>query len=127
MSVYMTVGALDSAQSNTFYDQTLATIGWSKHTDFPGWRAYSEGGKGAGPVLWVCQPFNGEPASAGNGAMVGFMVRSRAEVDAFYEAALANGGTDEGAPAPRPHYGPNWYSAYMRDPSGNKISVVYNS
>lgn len=127
MTVYVTVGALDSAKSNSFYDATLATIGWSKHTDFPGWRAYSEGGAGTGFVLWVCKPFNGEPASAGNGSMVGFMVKSRAEVDAFYEAAMANGGTDEGAPSPRPHYGPTWYAAYMRDPSGNKISVVHNS
>lgn len=58
--------------------------------------------------------------------MVGFMVKSRAEVDAFYEAAMTNGGYDEGAPNPRPHYGPNWYAAYVRDPSGNKIGIVYN-
>ncbi|RDL51068.1 hypothetical protein BLJAPNOD_02197 [Ensifer sp. M14] len=126
MTVYMTVGALDSDKSNAFYDAALATIGWSKHTDFPGWRAYSEGGAGLGPVLWVCKPFNGEPATAGNGGMVGFMVKSRGEVDAFYDAAMAHGGTDEGAPASRPHYGPTWYAAYMRDPSGNKISIVYN-
>ncbi|OOG73526.1 lactoylglutathione lyase [Sinorhizobium sp. A49] len=126
MTVYMTVGALDSDKSNAFYDAALATIGWSKHTDFPGWRAYSEGGAGLGPVLWVCKPFNGEPATAGNGGMVGFMVKSRGEVDAFYDAAMAHGGTDEGAPASRPHYGPTWYASYMRDPSGNKISVVHN-
>ncbi|MCY1300832.1 hypothetical protein D9M70_504160 [compost metagenome] len=58
--------------------------------------------------------------------MVGFMAKSPAEVDAFYQAAMINGGADEGAPGPRPYYGPDWYSAYMRDPSGNKISVVYN-
>ncbi|WP_312362749.1 VOC family protein [Ensifer sp.] len=126
MSIYVTVGALDADKSNSFYDQALATIGWSKHIEFPGWRAYSEGGTGKGTVLWVCQPFNGAPASAGNGSMVGFMVKSRAEVDAFYQAAIAHGGADEGAPGARPHYGPDWYAAYMRDPSGNKISVVYN-
>ncbi|MBY5457771.1 hypothetical protein U8P80_15075 [Rhizobium beringeri] len=54
------------------------------------------------------------------------MAKSRAEVDAFYDAAMANGGTDEGAPGLRPHYGPNWYSAYVRDPAGNKIAVVYD-
>lgn len=67
-----------------------------------------------------------ERASAGNGSMVGFMAKSRAEVDAFYDAAMTNGGTDDGAPRLRPHYGPNWYSAYVRDPSGNKIAVVYD-
>ncbi len=124
MSVYMTVGAIDSAKSNAFYDAVLATIGWSKQTEFPGWRAYSKDGQG--PVLWVCKPFNGEAASAGNGSMIGFMASSPAEVDAFYEAAMTHGGTDEGAPNPRPHYGPNWYSAYVRDPAGNKMSIVYN-
>jgi hypothetical protein len=39
MSAYATVGAIDNAKSNAFYDATLATIGWSKHTEFPGWRA----------------------------------------------------------------------------------------
>ncbi|GAB3446688.1 VOC family protein [Insolitispirillum peregrinum] len=126
MSVYVTVGARDAAASNAFYDAALATIGWSKHMDFSGWRAYSEGGKGEGFTLWVCQPFNGEPASAGNGTMVGFMAKSRAEVDAFHGAAMAHGGQDEGAPNLRPHYGPHWYAAYLRDPSGNKIAVVYN-
>ncbi|AXA38758.1 VOC family protein [Rhizobium leguminosarum] len=124
MSVYATVGAIDSVKSNGFYDASLATIGWSKHREFPGWSAYSEGGRGEGFVLWVCKPFDGEPASAGNGSMVGFMAKSRAEVDAFYDAAMTNGGTDEGAPGLRPHYGPNWYSAYARDPAGNKIAVV---
>ncbi len=126
MTVYFTVGAVDSAASNAFYDAALATIGWSKHVEFQGWRGYSEGGTGQGVVLWVCKPFNGDPATPGNGAMIGFMVKSRKEVDDFYDAAMAKGGTDEGAPDPRPHYGPDWYAAYMRDPAGNKISVVYN-
>ncbi|MFS2178994.1 VOC family protein [Rhizobium pisi] len=126
MSVYATVGALDLDRSSAFYDAVLATIGWRKYKEFPGWRAYSEGGKGEGFVLWVCEPFNGEAASAGNGAMIGFMAKSSAAVHAFYEAAIANGGTDEGGPGPRPQYGPDWYSAYMRDPAGNKISVVYD-
>lgn len=126
MSVYATVGAIDLDRSNAFYAAVLATIGWSKHKEFPGWSAYSEGGRSEGFVLWVCQPFNGEEASAGNGAMIGFMAKSRAAVHAFYEAAIASGGTDEGGPGPRPQYGPDWYAAYLRDPAGNKISVVYD-
>ena len=126
MSIYVTVGALDAARSNTFYDAVLATIGWNQHAEFSGWRAYSEGGVGDGFVLWVCQPFNGEPATAGNGSMVGFKVKSPIEVDAFYQTALAHGGTDEGAPNSRLQYGPQWYAAYVRDPSGNKLAVVFN-
>lgn len=126
MGSYATVGAIDAETANAFYDATLAEIGWSSHVAFPGWRAYSEGGTGDGFVLWVCQPFDGEAATPGNGAMIGFMVKSPAEVDAFHSTAIANGGSDEGAPGPRPHYGPNWYAAYLRDPSGNKIAVVHN-
>lgn len=126
MNFYVTVGALDTAQSQAFYDAALAAIGWSSHMDFPGWRAYSEGGAGKSASFWICKPFNGEPASGGNGTMVGFMVKSRPEVDAFYKAALAHGGTDEGAPNTRPHYGPDWYAAYVRDPAGNKVAVVCN-
>ncbi len=126
MANYVTVGALDPEKSNAFYDAALAVIGWSKFMEFPGWRAYSEDGTSNGFTLWVCTPFNGESASAGNGSMVGFMVKSREQVDAFYNAAMANGGSDEGAPGERPNYGSNWYAAYMRDPSGNKVGVVFN-
>lgn len=126
MGNYVTVGALDSDKSNAFYDAALSAIGWSKFMEFPGWRAYSEDGTGNGFTLWVCKPFNGENASAGNGSMIGFMVKSREEVDAFYEAAMANGGLDEGAPGERPNYSSSWYAAYMRDPAGNKIGVVHN-
>ena len=53
-----------------------------------------------------------------------FKVDSRATVDAFHAAALAHGGTDEGAPGLRPQYHPNYYGAYVRDPDGNKIQAV---
>ena len=127
MSTYVAIGALDCAKSNAFWDAALATIGWASHKQFPGWRAYSEGGKGEGFVLWIGTPYNGEPATAGNGSTVGFFAKSHAEVDAFYAAALASGGTSEGAPGLRPDYGPSWYAAYMRDPTGNKVAVICNS
>lgn len=126
MSVYVTVGAIDATRTNVFYDAVLATIGWRKHAEFPGWRAYSEAGTDDDFVLWVCRPFNGELATPGNGTMIGFKVKSRAEVDAFYQTGLANGGTDEGAPDIRPQYSPYWYAAYMRDPSRNKLAVVFD-
>lgn len=126
MSAYVTLGAHDAAKSNAFYDAVLATIGWSSHVEFPGWRAYSENGAGDGFTLWICEPFDGQAASSGNGSMMGFSVDSHEKVVAFHVAAMANGGTDEGAPGPRAHYGPKWYSAYVRDPAGNKLSVVYN-
>ncbi len=126
MNLYVTLGAKDVAVAHAFYDQVLATIAWSSHANFPGWRGYSAEGRGEGPTVWVCTPFNGEPASAGNGVMVAFPAASRAQVDAFYAEAMAQGAQDEGAAGPRADYGPNWYAAYMRDPTGNKIAVVYN-
>ena len=126
MAGYLTLGALDSARSNAFYDATLAIIGWSSHAAFGEWRAYSEGGSGEGFTLWICKPFDGAPASAGNGTMMGFAAKSPAEVDAFHAAAMVHGGSDEGAPGPRPDYGPKWYAAYLRDPAGNKLAVVCN-
>lgn len=56
--------------------------------------------------------------------MISFIAPDRATVDRFYAAALSYGGHDEGAPALRPHYGPTFYAAYVRDPDGNKINAV---
>ncbi|MEH3047876.1 VOC family protein [Sphingomonas adhaesiva] len=126
MDHYVTLGADDAAATRAFYDATLATIDWSSHAEFPGWRAYSKGGDGTGLTLWICSPFDGQQASAGNGSMLGFAATSREQVDAFYAAAMAHGGSDEGAAGPRPHYGPDWYAAYVRDPTGNKLAIVFN-
>lgn len=126
MDHYVTLGANHADAANTFYDAVMATIGWLSHIEYPGGRAYSKEGRGEGLTLWIGAPFDGGPASAGNGTMLGLAATSHAQVDAFHAAALANGGTDEGAPGPRPHYGPDWYAAYVRDPSGNKLAVVFN-
>ena len=69
--------------------------------------------------------FNGQPTERGNGWMAALMAPSRAAVDAAHAAALAAGGRDDGAPGPRPHYAPDYYGAYVRDPDGNKLHFVY--
>ena len=127
MTPYVTLGVTDTAAARAFYDAALACIGWSAHGAFADWRAYSPGGGGTGFILWVCTPYDGNPATPGNGTMLGLPARSRAEVDAFHATALANGGRDEGAPGIRAIYGPNWYAAYVRDPSGNKLGIYYNA
>jgi predicted lactoylglutathione lyase len=69
-------------------------------------------------------PYDGKQASFGNGAMVGLVAQTRARVDAFLAAALANGGSCEGKPGLREAYCPNMYLAYVRDPIGNKFSAM---
>ena len=58
------------------------------------------------------------------GAHVAFTAQTRADVDAFYRAALAAGGRDNGAPGPRPHYHKHYYGAFVLDPDGNNIEAV---
>ena len=77
------------------------------------------------PQFFVQLPFNGLPATWGNGAQVSFAAPSRGAVDAAWQAAIANGGIDEGKPGLREHYGPDYYGAYCRDPEGNKLCFVH--
>ena len=76
------------------------------------------------PIVYVQRPFDGRPASFGNGTHVAFSAKSRDTVDRFHAAALAHGGSSEGEPGPRPHYSPNYYAAYVRDQVGNKLQAV---
>ena len=63
-------------------------------------------------------------AGTGPGRHYAFRVESRAEVDAFYKAAMAAGGRDNGAPGPRPHYHEHYYGAFVLDPDGNNVEAV---
>lgn len=121
---YITIGATDTDQAKVFYDAILGSIGWKQFADYGGYIGYGQNGASDGQSIWICKPFNGEPARAGNGIMVGFNADNTEQVHAFHAAAMAAGGSDEGAPGPRPDYGPNWYAAYLRDPTGNKLSIV---
>jgi predicted lactoylglutathione lyase len=74
-----------------------------------------------------CQPFDKRPATVGNGTMIAFQAASRPQVDAFFAAAIANGGQSEGEPGLRPQYNADFYAAYVRDPDGNKLAAVCRS
>jgi catechol 2,3-dioxygenase-like lactoylglutathione lyase family enzyme len=84
-----------------------------------GWQ-HQDGGR---PFLFLTTPFDGQPASMGNGQMIALLADDRATVDRAHAAALANGGNCEGPPGLRPHYHPNYYGAYFRDPEGNKLCI----
>ena len=110
------IGAQDVPTSVKFYDAALGALGVKNLGPFGnGWVLY---GKDK-PAFIVSRPGNGEAPSS-NGVTFGFAAATPAEVDAFYAAGLASGGTDEGAAGPRSHL-PGAYAAYLRDPAGNKV------
>ena len=124
MISYVTLGAKDPDEAVKFYDAALKPLGIARAFFEGGWAGYAPGGDPEQVKLMVCAPINGEPARGGNGAMVGFGADTPDAVDAFYAAAMANGGTDAGPAGPRPQYGPNYYLAYVRDPTGNKLAAM---
>jgi catechol 2,3-dioxygenase-like lactoylglutathione lyase family enzyme len=128
MFSHVTVGCRDLERAAVFYDALLIPLGLQRRIVVP------DGGPQAAcwvepghalPRFYVYMPFNGAPSHAGNGVMVAFAAASPTAVDAAYAAGMAKGGIDEGSPGPRPHYGAGYYGAYLRDPDGNKIHIVY--
>ncbi|MEJ6398773.1 VOC family protein [Yoonia sp. 208BN28-4] len=115
------LGTNDLAKAGQFYDVVLGTIGMRCKYEEPHERGYA--GNDGVVSVWIVSPFNEKPATYGNGTQVIFEAADKAAVDAFYAAALANGGTDEGPPGPR-SYHPDYYGAYMRDHDGNKLHVA---
>ena len=118
---YVTIGSSDVEGALPFYDALLGAIGYHRAFLDGGWAGY--GPQGGDPNTFICPPFDGEPARAGNGIMVSFMAPSTEAVQAAYAAALANGGADEGAPGPRPADSTSFYGAYVRDLTGNKLCI----
>ena len=122
---HLTVGSSDMDRSVRFYDAVLAPVGLVRLKSFRSASGYGpKDFAGINLPFWILRPHDRKAASAGNGVTVAFTVPSRAAVDAFHGAALANGGTDDGPPGLRTHYHPDYYGAYVRDPEGNKICAV---
>ena len=126
MFSHVTLGYTDFGRALAFYDAIMDVLGHPVLFKFEeqGIVAY---GEPAGSKTFIVPPFDGNAAKPGNGVHVAYLAESRAVVDAFHAAALAAGGSDEGAPGLRPHYHPNYYGAYVRDPDGNKLQAVCHS
>jgi catechol 2,3-dioxygenase-like lactoylglutathione lyase family enzyme len=112
---HMGFAVKDFEASRRFYVEALAPLGVGVAMEFPGHVGLGRDGK---PQLWLAQ---GEPASP---LHLAFVARNRAEVEAFYAAALKAGGKDNGPPGLRPHYHPNYYGAFAIDPDGHNIEAV---
>ena len=115
---YVTVGTNDLERSAKFYDALAAEMGTARMMEFDSFIAWGTAGGGAG--IAATKPFDGSAASVGNGTMVAFEAKDNDQVQRLYDIALANGGSDEGAPGPR---GEGFYAGYFRDPDGNKLNA----
>ena len=118
---YVTLGSNDLDQARAYYDALFGSIGAGRLMEFgENFTLYGTGWGQAG--IAICKPYNGAPASPGNGNMVAIALDSREKVDALHARALELGGTDEGTPGLRTPEGPQaFYGAYFRDPEGNKF------
>lgn len=116
---YVTLGTNDLPRAAKFYDAIAEHFGVGRMMDFDMFVAWGE--MGGAPGIAATKPFDGEAASVGNGTMVALQVDNPEKVQAIYETALAEGGSDEGAPGPRGDDG--FYAAYFRDPDGNKLNA----
>lgn len=117
---YVTLGTNDLPRAAAFYDALLSEIGAKRLMDFGG-RGYAWGVSWEKPTLCIMTPYDGKPATVGNGVMVALVVDSKEKVDRVYRKALELGGKDEGPAGPR---GEGFYAGYFRDLDGNKLAVV---
>jgi catechol 2,3-dioxygenase-like lactoylglutathione lyase family enzyme len=116
---YVTLGTNDLARAARFRDAIAKELGVGRFMESENFIAW--GGTGGGAGIGLTKPFDGKPASVGNGVMAALAAKDRAQVDRIYKLAVDMGGKDEGAPGPRGDGG--FYAAYFRDLDGNKLSV----
>jgi predicted lactoylglutathione lyase len=114
---YVTLGTNDLARAAKFYDALFAEIGGKRYMENERLVSWSAGEHT--PGIGVIKPYDGKPATIGNGSMVALLVDSQEKVKKIYDKAMAMGGKDEGPPGVR--FG-NFYAAYFRDLDGNKLN-----
>ncbi|MTJ84153.1 MAG: VOC family protein [Telmatospirillum sp.] len=115
---YVTLGTNDLERAAAFYDAIAKELGGNRFMETDRFIAW--GRRGGAPGLFLIKPFNGKPATVGNGVMVALAAKDKAQVDRIHALAMSLGGTDEGAPGQR---GEGFYAAYFRDLDGNKLNA----
>ena len=115
---YVTLGTNKFDDAAKFYDELFASIGAGRLMESDTFIAWSPAP--SAPAVSIIRPFDGKPATVGNGVMVAIVMDTRQKVDAFHAKALQLGGVDEGAPGVR--FG-NFYAGYFRDLDGNKLNA----
>ena len=117
---HVSVSVRDLDASARFYDNVLAAIGLEPLRVKDGTVGYGKGH----PEFWINGRPDMSPVDADSGVHICLRAESPAHVQAFYDAALAAGGVDDGPPGKRPEYNDAYYAAFVRDPDGNRIEVV---
>ncbi|MBY5931450.1 VOC family protein [Tateyamaria omphalii] len=119
---YVVIGTRDLTASAIFFDAVLDAIKGTRAYNLGNMIGYSFGtGK---PMIIVTYPYDGQPASHGNGTMIALAASDSSHVDTVHATALEHGATDEGAPGRR---GRNFCGGDFRDPDGNKLSISRSS
>ncbi len=119
----------DHARSRTFYDKALGALGYKMAAEIANSPDYVATGYGPAdlpePGFWIGAGREPGPVPVSpDGQHIAFQAPDRAAVDAFYAAALATGGRDNGPPGLRPHYHPDYYAAFVLDPDGHRLEAV---
>jgi catechol 2,3-dioxygenase-like lactoylglutathione lyase family enzyme len=113
------------SKSRAFYDKALAPLGYAMLVEIPKEHTAGKVVLGYGiapkPDFWLAEGTPNHPH-----IHIAFRAESRAQVDAFYKAAIAAGGKDNGAPGPRPHYHKDYYGAFVLDPDGHNVEAVHH-
>ncbi|HEX5774693.1 MAG TPA: VOC family protein [Candidatus Paceibacterota bacterium] len=119
MIAHTSVSVKDYAKSKELYSQMLAPLGYSIGVDLEEYKAagFTQRGK---TDFWI-----GESGQSSAGVHIAFAAESQEQVQAFYDAALAAGATDNGAPGYRKEYSPGYYGAFVHDFDGNNIEAVW--
>ncbi len=118
---HVSIAVRDLKAAVRFYEPLLATLGFTKLREWP------DAAAGYGkkyPEFWINQRVGMAPVAADSGVHICLRAPSSAAVDAFHAAALAAGGTSDGAPGYRAHYHESYYAAFIRDPDGNRVEAV---
>jgi catechol 2,3-dioxygenase-like lactoylglutathione lyase family enzyme len=117
---HLSFGVGDLARASAFYDAVLGALRFRRVSESERFVGY---GRVDGEDLFALKLRAGT-AAPGTGCHLAFAAASRAAVDAFHESGVQHGGRDDGAPGLRPHYGPNYYAAFLVDPDGYRIEAV---
>jgi catechol 2,3-dioxygenase-like lactoylglutathione lyase family enzyme len=121
---HVSIGVRDVERAARFYDAALGALGYRRTAEYlPYAIAYGT----AAPAFWIQLPHDQQASTPGNGTHIGFAAKNKNAVHKFHEAALANGGQDNGPPGPRDMYGPDYYGAFVLDLDGNRLEATLHA